>query len=54
VADAVEFCLAGKEERHTTMRVKKEVILSAGTYQTPQILELSGEYRSAPSVNTDI
>ncbi|KAH9917647.1 GMC oxidoreductase [Epithele typhae] len=39
VAEAVEFCIDGV--RHE-VRVKGEVVLSAGTIQSPQILELSG------------
>ncbi|KAF8915730.1 alcohol oxidase [Mucidula mucida] len=39
VADEVEFIQDGKVVR---AKVTKEVILSAGAYQTPQILELSG------------
>ncbi|KAF9021318.1 alcohol oxidase [Hymenopellis radicata] len=39
VADKVEFI---QDEKVVTAKATKEVILSAGTYQTPQILELSG------------
>ncbi|KAL0565699.1 hypothetical protein V5O48_016325 [Marasmius crinis-equi] len=38
-ASAVEFIHAGKA---IIVQVKKEVILSAGTFQTPQLLETSG------------
>ncbi|KAF9461105.1 alcohol oxidase [Collybia nuda] len=39
-AIGVEFSIDG--DLSTVLGVKKEVILSAGTFQTPQILELSG------------
>ncbi|MCJ1313890.1 hypothetical protein MMC25_007570 [Agyrium rufum] len=38
-ASGVAFIAGGKEH---TVSVKKEVVLSAGTVQTPQVLELSG------------
>jgi len=41
VATGVEFAVEG---RTFTVEAVKEVILSVGTVQTPQILELSGEY----------
>ncbi|KAI0270555.1 hypothetical protein BC834DRAFT_967324 [Gloeopeniophorella convolvens] len=39
VAEAVEFVSEGKTY---TVHAKKEVIISAGTFKTPQLLELSG------------
>ncbi|KAF9461114.1 alcohol oxidase [Collybia nuda] len=39
-AVGVEFSIGGT--RSSVIGVKKEVVLSAGTFQTPQILELSG------------
>jgi choline dehydrogenase-like flavoprotein len=41
VASGVEFVVG---EKTFTVEAAKEVILSAGTVQTPQILELLGEY----------
>ncbi|EIN08374.1 alcohol oxidase [Punctularia strigosozonata HHB-11173 SS5] len=42
LAEAVEFTVSGNQRRYTTKKVTREVVLSAGTYQTPQLLELSG------------
>ncbi|KAH9955315.1 GMC oxidoreductase-domain-containing protein, partial [Russula dissimulans] len=39
VAEAVEFISGGKKY---TVKAKREVIVSTGTFKTPQILELSG------------
>lgn len=40
IATGVEFVANGKT---FTVQVSKEIILSAGTIKTPQLLELSGE-----------
>ncbi|KAH9954469.1 glucose-methanol-choline oxidoreductase, partial [Russula dissimulans] len=39
VAEAVEFISGGKKY---TVKARREVIMSAGTFKTPQLLELSG------------
>ncbi|KAH9960162.1 GMC oxidoreductase-domain-containing protein, partial [Russula dissimulans] len=40
VAEAVEFSISGGKKY--TVKAKREVIVSAGTFKTPQLLELSG------------
>lgn len=41
IADGVEYLKDGTLQ---TLHATKEVILCAGSYKTPQILELSGKY----------
>jgi choline dehydrogenase-like flavoprotein len=45
VAEGVEYQKDGKKYAASA---KKEVILAAGSFQTPQILELSGELVECP------
>ena len=40
-ADTLDF-IAEDGQSYTTKKVRKEIILSTGSYQTPQLLELSG------------
>lgn len=44
VATGVQFI---KDQKNFTISAQREVILAAGTTQTPQILELSGSGRSS-------